>query len=275
MILANHTLSQLNIIHDMNSGSKNGQFSCVLSFLNKCCSSMGKRRFQYQLLNPNFDEDWLTMEYKMIDIFMNNYYLVDIFRKQLVQIRDIEKICRQIVIKKIFPSSIAYLYKSIENIKQINNCLFELPTICQYLCNDFENLYKIDPHYINNSSNKLVEFIEKNLVIDLCKNISSMTNFDVNIIQPGISSELDDVVHKYNENQDKINKIRQYFNGLIQSQENSPDTEYVKIHETEKSGVCLQITSKRSQLLKKGFETQQKIFDLRNKKSKLIRLYYI
>lgn len=256
MILANHTLSQLNIIHDMNSASKNGQFSCVLSFLNRCCCSMGKRAFQYQLLNPNFDEEWLSMEYKMIDVFMNNYYLVDVFRKQLAQIRDIEKICRQIVIKKIFPSSIAYLYKSIENIKQINNCLFELPTICQYLCNDFENLYKTDPYYINNSCDNLVDFIEKNLVIDLCKNISSMTNFDVNIIQPGISSELDDVVHKYNENQDKINKIRQYFNGLIQSQENSPDTEYVKIHETEKSGVCLQITSKRSQLLKKGFETE-------------------
>jgi len=256
MILANHTLSQLNIIHDMNSGSKIGQFSSVLSFLNKCCSSMGKRKFQYQILNPKFDEDWLTMEYKMIDVFINNYYLVDIFRKQLVQIRDIEKISRQIVIKKIFASSIAYLYKSIENIKQINNCLFELPHVSEYLCNDFENLYKKDPYYINNLCDNLVEFIDKNLMIELCKNISSMTNFDVNIIQPGISSELDEVVYKYNENQDKFNKIRQYFNGLIQTQENSPDTDYVKIHETEKSGVCLQITSKRSQLLKKGIESE-------------------
>jgi DNA mismatch repair protein MutS len=260
LILANHTLSQLNIIHDNNSGSKNGQFSCILSFLNKCCCSMGKRRFQYQLLNPNFDEEWLNIEYKMIDVFMNNFYLVDIFRKQLVQIRDIEKMSRQIVIKKIFPSSIAYLYKSIENIKQINNCLYELPDVSQYLCNDFENLYKNDPYYINNSCDNLIEFIDKNLVIELCKNISSMTNFDVNIIQPGISSELDETVFKYNENQDKFNKIRQYFNGLInsilQTQENPPDTDYVKIHETEKSGVCLQITSKRSQLLKKGIETE-------------------
>jgi DNA mismatch repair protein MutS len=256
MILANHTLSQLNIIHDMNSGSKHGQFSCVLSFLNKCCSSMGKRRFQYQLLNPNFDEEWLNTEYKMIDAFLNNYYLVDVFRKQLTQIRDIEKISRQLVIKKIYPSSIAYLYKSIENIKQINNCLFELPHVSEYLCNDFENLYKKDPYYINNSSNKLAEFIDKSLIIDLCKNISSMTSFDANIIQPGISSELDELVLKYNENQEKFNKIRQYFNGLIQTQENSPDTDYVKIHETDKSGVCLQITSKRSLLLKKGIESE-------------------
>jgi DNA mismatch repair protein MutS len=251
MILANHTLSQLNIIHDMNSQSKSGQYSCVLSFLNKCCSSMGKRRFQYQLLNPNFDEEWLTTEYKMIGEFMNDtYYLIDVFRKQLTGIRDIEKLCRQIVIKKIYPSSIAYLYKSIENIRQISNCLFELPNVCQYLCNEFENLYNIDSNYIIKTCNKLTEFIDKNLLIELCKCISSMNSFNENIIQSGISEPLDDIVSKYTENLDKFNKIRQYFNELIQSSENSPDTEYIKIHETEKSGVCLQITSKRSLLLK-------------------------
>lgn len=258
MILANHTLSQLNIIHDMNSQSKSGQYSCVLSFLNKCSSSMGKRRFQYQLLNPNFDEDWLNMEYKMIAEFMNdNYYLIDIFRKQLSGIRDIEKLCRQIVIKKIYPSSIAYLYKSIENIRQINNCLFELPNVCQYLCNEFENFYNNDSNYIINTCNKLTEFIDKNLVIESCKCISSMSSFNENIIQPGVSSQLDDIVSKYTENQEKFNKIKQYFNELIQSNENSPDTEYIKIHETDKSGVCLQITSKRSLIFKKIIENSK------------------
>jgi len=78
MILANHTLSQLNIIYDGSSDSKkSSQLSCVLSFLNKCCSPMGKRRFQYQLLNPNFDEDWLKTEYKMISMLLDdNYFLL-------------------------------------------------------------------------------------------------------------------------------------------------------------------------------------------------------
>lgn len=256
MILANHTLSQLNIIHDMNSESQGGQFSCVLSFLNKCCSSMGKRRFQYQLLNPNFDEEWLGIEYSMVSMLLDdNYYFVDVFRKQLGQVRDIEKICRQLVVKKVYPSSIAHLYKSIQNIQQMNTCLFEHPGICDYLCNEFDyDSSSFD--YIQITSNNIVEFMDKNLVIDACKEISSMTSFDTNIIQRGISIALDEAIDKYNENQEKFDKIRQYFNELIQKHENAIDAEYVKVHETEKSGSCLQITAKRSQLLKKAMDSE-------------------
>jgi len=256
MILANHTLSQLNIIRDMNSESQGGQYSCVLSFLNKCCSSMGKRRFQYQLLNPNFDEDWLEIEYSMISIILNdNYYFVDVFRKQLGQVRDIEKICRQLVIKKVYPASIAHLYKSVQNIQQMNMCLFEHPNICDYLCNEFD--YDASSfEYVQTITNSLIEFIDKNLVIDACKEITSMTSFETNIIQRGISAALDEAIDKYNENQEKFDKIRQYFNELIQKQENSIDTEYVKVHETEKSGSCLHITAKRSQLLKKAIDSE-------------------
>jgi len=258
MILANHTLSQLNIIYDGNSDSKkSSQLSCVLSFLNKCCSPMGKRRFQYQLLNPNFDEQWLKTEYKMISmLFDDNYFFVDVFRKQLAQIRDIEKICRQLVIKKVYPSSIAYLHKSLKVIEQTNICLFEHRAISDYLCGDFDTNGTASFQYIDNVCSKILKFIGEHLVIDSCKSISSMNTFDENIIQPGISVPLDEAVAKYNENQENFNKIRQYFNGLIQSQEHSGDTEYVKIHETEKSGVCLQITAKRSLLLKKALESE-------------------
>jgi DNA mismatch repair protein MutS len=57
MVLANHTLKQLNII-DTDNGK--GQYSCVLTFLNKCMTAMGKRKFQWQLLNPTTNIEWLT-----------------------------------------------------------------------------------------------------------------------------------------------------------------------------------------------------------------------
>ena len=136
MVLANHTLLQLNIIDD---GGSQGQYSSVLSFLNKCCSSIGKRKFQYQLTNPTFDELWLNKEYDMIDVMTKpeNYVMVESFRKMLTKIRDIEKISRQIVLKKIYPSSIAYLFKTIELVNQMNTCLYELPQVTSYLCNEF------------------------------------------------------------------------------------------------------------------------------------------
>jgi len=258
MILANHTLSQLNIIHDGNSDSKKySQLSCVLSFLNKCCSAMGKRLFQYQLLNPNFDETWLTQEYKMISTGLANYYLVDVFRKQLGQIRDIEKICRQLVIKKIYPSSIAHLYHSIKTIQQINVCLFEMPELCNYLCQGFDtSSQNTRCEYIDNLCTTIADFLDRYLIIDSCKTTLSMGTFENNIIQSGISAELDQVVLTYNENLEKFSKIKICLNRLL---DNAPDTDYVKIHETEKSGTCLQITTKRSLLLKKALDTQKTV----------------
>ena len=252
MILANHTLSQLNIINDSNIDSKkSGQLSSVLSFLNKCCSSMGKRRFQYQLMNPTFDEEWLLGEYNMISALLtDNYYFIDMFRKQLAQIRDIEKICRQLVVKKVYPSSIYHLHKSVQNIQQINACLFEMPTVCQYLCNDFLDSREPGYYFIQSKCNIIIDFLDKHLFIDLCQPISSMTSFDANIIRPGVSVDLDATIMKYNEYNEQFNQIRTYFNVIMQKQENSPDTDYVKVHDTEKSGSCLQMTAKRSQILK-------------------------
>jgi DNA mismatch repair protein MutS len=251
MVLANHTLLQLNIIDDGNSNQ--GQYSSVSSFLNKCCSSIGKRKFQYQLTNPTFDEEWLNEEYEMVAQMLksDNYVMVEAFRKLIVKIRDIEKISRQIVLKKIYPSSIAQLYKSIEFVDQINTCLYEMPVICNYLCNEFidgtdsANSYK----YINDTCQKINDFINKNLIVGACEKISSMTNFDTNIIQRGVSDALDKANDEFNNCLETFTSIRNYLNELMQQFEKSPDTEYVKIHETEKSGVSLQITSKRSKVL--------------------------
>ena len=252
MILANHTLTQLNIINDASlDAKKSGQLSSVLSFLNKCCSPMGKRRFQYQLLNPTFDETWLSNEYNMIShMLTDNYYFVDMFRKQLLHIRDIEKICRQLMLKKVYPSSIFHLYKTVHIIQQMNACLFEMPNVCQYLCDDFLDNREPGYDYIQIKCVKITDFLNKHLFIDACQPISSLTSFDTNIIRPGISTELDTTIIKYNESVEKFNKIRSFLNGLIQKHENTTDVDYVKIHDTDKSGSSLQITAKRSLILK-------------------------
>ena len=64
LILANHTLKQLNIIDDANY---TGEYSSVLKFLNKCVTPMGKRKFKYHLLNPVTNIDTLNKEYDITD----------------------------------------------------------------------------------------------------------------------------------------------------------------------------------------------------------------
>jgi DNA mismatch repair protein MutS len=248
-ILANHTLLQLNIIPDKSNEKQiTSQLSCVLHFLNKCCSAIGKRTFQHQLLNPNFDEEWLTREYDMISYFIDDrYYFIDMFRKSLAQMRDVEKISRQLLLKTLYPSSVYHLYKTTTLVQQINTCLFENSAVCEYLCDG--NLPSPGV-YINTLCEELTSFLESKLVLDYCKQTSSLSSFDNNIIVRGVSSELDDVVDKYNDSLDTFTKIRKHINNLIQIKEGTPETEYIKVHETEKSGVSLQITNKRSQILK-------------------------
>ena len=253
LVLANHTLMQLNII-DSGSGNNMGKHSSVLSFLNCCCSSIGKRKFQYQLTNPTSEESWLNKEYEMISVMLgpDNYTMVENFRKVLTQVRDIEKICRQIVIKKIYPSSISFLYKSIDIVQQINTCLYELPDIVDYLCIDFsEESSQGYRSYVENLCADFMGYINKNFRIETCKKMNSMTTFDENIIQEGVSKKLDTAIQDYEKSKQIFYGLKNYLNQLIKKNTDlSGDAEFVKEHETEKSGVSLQITSKRSQILK-------------------------
>ena len=236
MVLANHTLKQLNIIDDLsNDGKRIGQLSSVSSLLNKCCTAMGKRKLYEQITNPTSNETWLNKEYEMTAIMLDNYYFIDGFRRQLANIRDIEKICRQLLVVRVLPSVAYQLYKSIQIIQQLNTCLFEHPAISLYLC-DF-------PEYIQETTTSLLSFFEQHLFMDSCKNISSMQNFEINIIQREMCPELDAAVDKHQSLMNAFEYIQQSLNTLMES-------DFIKIHETDKMGFSLQITKKRGLALK-------------------------
>ena len=264
VILPNHTLLQLNIIGDMSAENKKmGKLSSIMSLLNKCNSPMGRRLFQHQLTNPTFDESWLSTEYSMIATMTDgeHYDMVDSFRKQLSKLRDIDKICRQIVVQTIYPSSIYLLYTSLDRVQQMNMCLYEDTGILQYLCESFLKNGEPDKcgPVMDKKITEIMTFMGKHFILDQCQSVNSMNTFPASIIQPGVSAELDQVMEKYNTAQAYFNTIYSIFNGIVKSTEQSPtDTEYVKIHETEKSGMGLLITSKRSLILKQNLSSISK-----------------
>lgn len=258
MTLANHTLKQLNIINEKENNY--GIFSSVLSFLNKCLTSMGKRLFQHQLTNPTFDEEWLNGEYKMISLFIENYdKFIDIFRKKLYGIRDLDKLCRQLVSKKLCPSSIFHLYNAVVSLKQMNGVFIDNIEITDYLLQNIENIENITKNGEKLSSFQLIDFIcreftqflDQNFELNICKNIQTLTIFDENFIKPKVSKKLDELIEKRNLNVAIFEEIKNYFNNILKTTEKNDEIEYVKKHETEKSGISLQLTKKRAVLLKK------------------------
>ena len=247
VLLANHTLKQLNILDDTSLNStQHGHLSSVNSFLNKCCTSMGRRKFFAQLVNPTTNEDWLNTEYDMTEELLseNFSYFIPKFRKIFTQIKDIERICRQIVLRKIYPSSIYYLHQSIEfihNIYQESTC-----------CDKIQNYLTSCGENICNILIEITKFLDNQLFIDKCKNISSISVFDECFIKPGVSSELDELLNNLNTNNELFNYIHEVLNISVRKQDKKQDSniEYVKVHNTEKSGATLQITKKRGILLK-------------------------
>ena len=282
LILANHSLKQLNIIDDNNY---TGKYSSVEKMLNICITSMGKRKFAYNLLNPTTNTTYLQREYDITEHMLIQYSKYEIFKNKLGVIKDISKIVRQIVMKKISPSSFFQLYKNLHTIKEIYSVAENDDVLNQYLTpsataygvpsltvafgyGSLQNTATTNKNINNNTTNKnnnkqivlfcnrLIEFLDKNLVITLCEDVDTCQQFETNFFKTGVDKELDEKTMCLTESNNKLESIRQYFNNcILKYEKNTKTTDYVKIHETEKNNFSLLATKRRCNILKQHFTT--------------------
>ena len=241
MVLANHSLKQLNIIDDQNY---NGRHSSVLKMLNLCLTPMGKRSFAYNFLHPTTDVSFLQREYDITEYILS-FSLIESqnIKTNLAEIRDIAKWERQVFMKKISPKSFASLYKNIGIIRNVYDIISEDRTIMEYL-----NHSKLN-------TNTILDFIRTNINIEFAKDIDQLQGFDINFINKNVNPKLDEAQELLLESTDKLVSIRAFLSSLIERGEkktaasSSSANEYVKIHETEKNRFSLISTSRRSKIL--------------------------
>ena len=245
LLLANHSLKQLNIIDDGTINSS--KYSCVSKMLNDCITPMGKRKFMSNILNPIFDEIILKREYDITEYFLSKYTTYSSFLKtNLSTIKDISKWERQIFIKKITPKAFYNLYNNILTIKNIYDKIEEDTTIKEYLATFENNILNI-PKYCEEITN----FINNNIDLSIAKDLEQLLNFEVNFIQNRIDENLDKKTLLLKESELKLESISKYLSGLIENKEkkNNKNTDYVKIYETEKNNFSLITTSRRCKIL--------------------------
>jgi DNA mismatch repair protein MutS len=217
LLLANHSLKQLNILND--GTVKPGRYSSVSNLLNECVTPMGKRKFTHQLLHPVFDETYLQKEYDMIE------HVFSLPSPSLSSIKDLSKWERQVFLKKITPIEFVQLYTNINTIQKIYKAQDE--TIKAYL-----NATNMEQY-----CDDILFFI--NQTIDLTD--------EVNFIKEGVDVELDKKRTQLKESEGKLNAIQHYLNSLIESKEKKK-TEYVKLHETD-NHIGFICTNRRCKLL--------------------------
>jgi len=240
LILANHSLKQLNIIEDNNY---TGKYSSVLKMLNLCLTSMGKRKFSYILLNPTTDKNYLQNEYNITEYFLNNYDKYnDFFKHNLSFIKDISKFERQVFLKKTSPKSFYNLYNNIVIVQNIYAKVIEDKTIKEYLTKFEPNIENIGEY-----CNDILSFITNSIDIDIAKDIDNTQSFEVNFIKYGVDENLDNNMNTLKHSESKLESIKNYLNSIIHDK--GKTNEFIKIYETEKNNFSLICTSRRCKML--------------------------
>ena len=270
LVLANHSLKQLNIIDDNNY---KGKYSSVVRMLNECVTSMGKREFDHIFLNPITDTSILKNEYDITEYLLANFDSYNNIKGYLSSIKDLSKIMRQIILKKVTPKAIYQLFNGINIAKTLYLIVVSDTKLTSYLkgkLTNFDNLLV--------QINEVLTFIENKLIIDDCKDIDNIQKIEKSFIHSGVDSLLDTKIKTLMESQDQLECCRTYLSSLILEQENNTKKKsiktsktvcnydeddnkmYVKIHETEKNNFSLIATDKRCKLLEDYLKNNGKEF---------------
>jgi DNA mismatch repair protein MutS len=253
LILANHSLKQLNIISDNNYS---GKLNSVSGLLNNCITSMGKRAFNYELLNPSIDFKYLKEVYDITEhcINKNNWQLI---RNYLGGIKDLSKIYRKIILGKLSPKDFYIIHN---NLVTINN-------IFLHIINDNKLMNFINNEGVSFCITEIQNYISKYLNLELCKKYDDLSfdKFSLNMINDILlfNHEYSDDLNKDYENFKsyfgQLSKIKNFLDLSIKDHESSSgsfnkkneNVDYIKVHECPKTEPVLVGTSRRLNILKK------------------------
>ena len=223
VLLGNHSLKQLNII----SNTSNNKVASICNFyMNSCKTSMGKREIKKIITHPIYDTKKLNNAYNEIELMKKNDY--DTIRELLTNVCDLEKFVRKLIIKKVTPVD-----------------------IISELYNSFNYIHKIRLPFKKNNITKVNNFIEKTLNIKL---VSSAIDGDT--FNKGVCEKIDSLNIQKQEYYEKMNAIINYFDSLFSDKEKKTK-KCIDIHETDRDGISLVLTTRRSKLLETYLKSQK------------------
>jgi DNA mismatch repair protein MutS len=270
LILANHSLKQLNIIEDDNY---KGKYSCVVKMLNECITPMGKRKFTYNFLNPVTDEEYLQEEYNITAKLLTNKCIDEykVVKNMLVHIKDISKLMRQIMLQKITPKSLYQLYSTICGAKVLYEFVIGNASLNEYLNKQISNFVSLMEQI-----DRVLTYFQNVLILEDCKEIDNIQKIENSFIKNGVDAELDNKIKTLMETQDQMEACRSYFSNIISNYESGTkgkkvvknkgldeDDEdiktYVKIHETEKNNFSLLATDRRCKILEEILKDKKSV----------------
>lgn len=263
VILANHSLQQLNVIRD-GVNVRNGVLSSVSNFItSKCATDMGSREIKSNLLNPTTDENFLNNEYNIISYVIERNKQDTVFsalrETVLSKTSDIEKIYRRLLLNDAVPSTIKTLY---DDLVRLAGYTEQHLTHCGDLDDYLQYKHDFGVSVAHVSLLKIVNYIVLNVKVSEC--VSGSKKIEENIFVEGVSLELDSLHKAWMDAYAKLNGIKKELDKLLESADtkskskkksaavaaaDDEDSGMITIHQTEKLPLNLKVTARRAKLL--------------------------
>lgn len=238
LVLANHSLKQLNILDD---GNEAGKLRSVSALLNNCVTAMGRRQFAYDLHHPITNPDELTASYEGTEAALAADTWCA-YRSGLDGILDMEKWKRKLVMRKTTPKDVSMLFHDLT-----------------------QSLTVLNTDASRTACRSWLEELERRFVIDRCATIDDM-GFDRLMSVPieRLAFLTDNAIIEIHQstvrNRRKLEAIAEKLSSIVATQEKGDGTKtYVRIHETAKSDPQLVLTKRRRVLLEKAISKMNPI----------------
>lgn len=247
LILANHSLRQLNIIEDHHilETRTRSSLSSVSRFINRCITAMGKRKQHAHIIRPTRNTTWLQRQYDITAHLMEHLHR----RNDLSGIADLEKMYRKITMRKLSIQDLTQLYKNIIQIGDILDA--ELDEVKTYVAEEKQIRFE----EVQLAYTGLKECIEHHLNITVFDKEDIQ---EVNIFNPITYPELEALYYKAYCSRDIIEAICRTFNELLTKFEKK-ESEYCKLYETAKSVPYIRMTKRRYAILKEQLKKTMRI----------------
>lgn len=224
LILENHSLKQLNVI-----SNKTGKLSNLYNFLNNCKTIMGQRKLKDILFHPSCNIEHLQKSYDLTEHCLSINFEISI-KDHLQNFKDFDKCYREVILKKLKFTTIYDMYENLVSTEKIIDII------------EKDDILK--NKFLVPNVKDLLEFLESHFNLEKCSDETQ-----INIFKRNVYKEIDDFEDIIIDNKEKLEKIIKEINEEMKNCENKKIMNYIKVHETEKSGLYLVMTKKRAELL--------------------------
>ena len=216
LIMANHSLKQLNMISDQRY---NGKLGCVVNFLNNTITNAGRRKFAYNLLHPINSIASLNTSYDVTQELIDTKFYKTISH-YLMNVRDIEKFERKLTMYKFDPKDFGTLYANLSNISILfekirtsksNNLLYD------YIISQINCDICISINYLNSYIEKVFDLTK--LANISCDKFTSYSLVELDFISKDYNSKLNKLFKNCFDSREQLDAIVNFLSDLLRDYE--------------------------------------------------------